>query len=89
MLFKQKGARMHFWCFVHLINSFERLLGINKPKIRIRRIKDMLVLIYLALNGSAPSYIGDLLTDMLICRGQGKLAIHAVYTIRYGLHYFQ
>ena len=45
-------------------NSYEKLSQeINQPNLRARRINDMLILVFLALNNAAPSYICDLLTE--------------------------
>ena len=45
-------------------NSYETLLQeINQPTLRARRINDMLILVFLALNNAAPSYISDLLSS--------------------------
>ena len=42
-------------------NSYEKLLQeINQASLRARRINDMLILVFLALNNAAPSYISDL-----------------------------
>lgn len=49
----------------HHNSSYEKLLeNINKPSLRIQRIHDMLVLVYLALNRSAPDTF-DLLVERL------------------------
>ena len=43
-------------------NSYEKLLQeINQASLRARRINDMLILVFLALNNAAPSYISDFL----------------------------
>ena len=45
-------------------NSYEKLLQeINQASLRARRINDMLILVFLALNNAAPSYISDLFTE--------------------------
>ena len=81
-------------CFVFSDHhsSYEKLLeNINKPSLRIQRIHDMLVLVYLALNRSAPKYICDLLVERNSCvnlRGKRKLIIPSVDTTRFGLHSF-
>ena len=53
-------------CFVFndFNNSYEKLLQeINQASLRARRINDMLILVFLALNNAAPSYISDLFTE--------------------------
>ena len=53
-------------CFVFndFNNSYEKLLQeINQSSLRARRINDMLILVFLALNNAAPSYISDLFTE--------------------------
>ena len=35
----------------------------NQASLRARRINDMLILVFLALNNAAPSYISDLFTE--------------------------
>ena len=53
-------------CFVFndFNNSYEKLLQeINQASLRARRINDMLILVFLALNNAAPSYISDLLNE--------------------------
>jgi len=35
----------------------------NQPSLRARRINDMLILVFLALNKAAPCYISDLFTE--------------------------
>ena len=39
------------------------LQEINQASLRARRINDMLILVFLALNNAAPSYISDLSTE--------------------------
>ena len=39
------------------------LQEINQASLRARRINDMLILVFLALNNAAPSYISDLFTE--------------------------
>ena len=54
-------------CFVFndFNNSYEKLLQeINQASLRARRINDMLILVFLALNNAAPSYISDLFTEL-------------------------
>ena len=52
-------------CFVfNDFNSYEKLLQeINQASLRARRINDMLILVFLALNNAAPSYISDLFNE--------------------------
>ena len=53
-------------CFVFndFNNSYEKLLQeINQASLRARRINDMLILVFLALNNAAPSYISDLFNE--------------------------
>ena len=46
-------------------NSYEKLLQeINQASLRALRINDMLILVFLALNNAAPSYISDLFTEL-------------------------
>ena len=43
-------------------NSYEKLLQeINQASLTVRRINDTLILVFLALNNAAPSYISDFL----------------------------
>ena len=74
-------------------NSYEKLLQeINQPSLRARRINDMLILVYLALNNAAPSYISDLFTERqtsISLRGKRRLVIPRVNTTNYGLHSFR
>ena len=74
-------------------NSYEKLLQeINQPSLRPRRINDMLILVYLALNNAAPSYNSDLFTERqtsLSLRGKRRLVIPRVNTTNYGLHFFR
>ena len=52
----------------------------------------MLVLVYLALNGSVPSYVCDLLTERdsnISLQRKRKLVISSVNTTKYGLHSFR
>ena len=45
-------------------DSYEKLLQeINQPSLRARRINDMLILVFLASNNAAHSYISDLFTE--------------------------
>ena len=65
---------------------------INQPSLRARRINDMLVLVFLALNNAAPSYISDLFTERqtsISLRGKRRLVIRRVNTTNYGLHSFR
>ena len=65
---------------------------INQPSLRARRINDMLILVFLALNKSAPSYIHDLFTERqtsISLRGKRRLVIPRVNTTNYGLHSFR
>ena len=39
------------------------LQEINQASLRARRINDMLILVFLALNNAAPSYISDLFNE--------------------------
>ena len=39
------------------------LQEINQASLRARQINDMLILVFLALNNAAPSYISDLFTE--------------------------
>lgn len=52
----------------------------------------MLVLVNLALNGAAPSYVCDLLTERdsnISLRDKRKLVTASVNTTKYGLHSFR
>ena len=58
----------------------------------VQRIHDMLVLVYFALNRSAPTHICDLLVERNSCvnlRGKRKLIIPSVDTTKSGLHTFR
>ena len=74
-------------------NSYGKLLQeISQPSLRARRINDMLVLVFLALNNAAPSYISDLFTTRqtsISLRGKRRLVIPRVNTANYGLHSFR
>ena len=74
-------------------NSYEKLSQeINQPSLRARRINDMLVLVYLALNNAAPSYISDLFPERqtrIHLRGKRRLVIPRVKRTNYGLHSFR
>ena len=74
-------------------NSYEKLLQeINQPSLRARLINDMLILVYLALNNAAPSYISDLFTERqtsISLRGKRRLVVPRVNTTNYGLHSFR
>ena len=71
-------------------NSYETLLQeINQPSLRARRINDMLILVFLALNNAAPSCISDLFTERqtsISLRGKRRLVIPRVNTTNYALH---
>ena len=74
-------------------NSYEKLFQkVNQPSLRARRINDMLILVYLALNNAAPSYISDLFTERqtsISLRGKQRLVIPLANTTNYGLHSFR
>ena len=74
-------------------SSYEKLLQeINQPSLRARRINDMLILVFLALNDAAPSYISRLFTERqtnIGLRGKRRLVIPRVNTTNYGLHSFR
>lgn len=74
-------------------NSYDRLLEeINQPSLKTCRINATLILVYLALNNAAPSYISDLFTERnssINLRGTRKLVIPSVNTTKYGLHSFR
>ena len=56
----------------------------------ISRISDMLILVFLALNEAAPSYISDLFTEHqtnISLRGKCRLVIPRVNITNYGLHF--
>ena len=65
-------------------SSYEKLLQeIHQPSLRARRINDMLILVSLALNEAAPSYISDLFTERqtnISLRGKRRLVIPHVNT---------
>ena len=46
-----------------IITRNKLLQEINQASLRARRINDMLILVFLALNNAAPSYISDLFTE--------------------------
>lgn len=74
-------------------NSYEKLLQeINQPSLGARRINDMLILVFLALNNAASSYISDLFTPRqtsISLRGKHRLVIPCVSTTNYRLHSFR
>ena len=83
-------------CFVFndFNNSYEKLLQeINQASLRARRINDMLILVFLALNNAAPSYISELFyrapNKHLQLRGKRRLVIPCVNPTNYGLHSFR
>ena len=58
----------------------------------INMINDMLILVFLALNNAAPSYISDLFIEhqtSIRLRGKCRLVIPGVNTTKYGLHSFR
>ena len=73
--------------------TYEKLLQeINQPCLTARRINDMLILIFLALNNAVPSYISDLFTERqtsISLRVKCRLIIPRVNTTNYGLHSFR
>ena len=80
--------------FNDLNNSYEKLLQeINQPSLRVRRINDMVVLLFLALTNAASSFISDLFTErqtsISLLRGKRRLVIPGVITTSYGLHSFR
>ena len=74
-------------------NSYEKLLQeIKQPSLRARRINDTLILVFLALNNAAPSYISDLLTkrqSSIGLRGKRRIVVPRVNTTSYGLQSFR
>ena len=74
-------------------NSYEKLLQeINQPSLRTCWINDMLILVFLALNNGAPSYMSDVFTERQTStslRGKRRLVISHVNTKNYGLHSFR
>ena len=61
------------------------LQEISQPSLRARRINDMLVLVFLALNNAAPSYISYLFTERqtsISLRGKRRLVIPRVNTTK-------
>ena len=74
-------------------NSYGKLLQeVNQPSLRARRISEMLILVFLALNNAAPSYISDLFTERQTStslRGKRRLVIPRVNTTNYGLYSFR
>ena len=84
-------------CFVFndFNNSYEKLLQeINQASLRARRINDMLILVFLALNNAAPSYISDLFTErqtsLYSCEAiKRRLVIPCVNPTNYSLHSFR
>ena len=79
---------LFFVSFDNFNNSYEKLLQeINQPSLRARRINDMLILVFLALNNAAPSNISDLFTERqtsISLRGKRRLVIPRVNTTNYG-----
>ena len=56
-IIEKLNESIHRFVFNDLINSYEKLLQeINQLSLRERRINDMLILVFLALNNAAPSY---------------------------------
>ena len=61
----------------------------NQPSLRARRINDMLILVFIALNKAAPSYMSDLFTELqtsISLRGKRSFVIPRLNTTNYGLH---
>ena len=79
---------LFFVSFDNFNNSYEKLLQeINQPSLRARGINDMLILVFLALNNAAPSYISDLFTERqtsISLRSKRRLVIPRVNTTNYG-----
>ena len=64
-----------------IIHNEKLLQEINHPTLRARRINDMLILVFLALNNAAPSYISDLFIERqtsISLRGKRRLVIPRV-----------
>ena len=68
----------------------------NQPSLRARRINCMLILVFLALNNAAPSYISDLFTERQTWESvygananMSWLVTPRVNTTNYGLHSFR
>ena len=56
-IIEKLNESIHRFVFNDLINSNEKLLQeINQPSLRERRINDMLIIVFLALNNAAPIY---------------------------------
>ena len=73
-------------------NSYEKLLQeINQASLRARRINDMLILVFLALNNAAVIFLifYRAPNKHLQLRGKRRLVIPRVNPTNYGLHSFR
>ena len=74
-------------------NTYDELLDyINQPCLQDRRIHDMLILIYRALNDNTPVYIKNLLNERdtsYNLRGQHLIYVPRVNTTNHGLRSFR